>query len=141
MNAHLLRSLLQSYIEINDKRCCLLSIKPNFADKIFSGQKKFEYRKICFSNEIKKIFIYASAPTKKIVGCFETDLVLSDSPENIWDLTNMNSGLTEGQYHTYSGGLQKLYAIRINSYNQFRNSIDPYSEIPNFIPPQSFYYI
>ena len=30
----------------------LLSIKPEYAHKIFSGEKKFEYRKIIFKKNI-----------------------------------------------------------------------------------------
>ena len=38
----------------------LLSIKPKFAASIFSGNKKFEFRKAIFRNaRVKKVYVYA----------------------------------------------------------------------------------
>ena len=50
----------------------ILSIKPEFANKIFNGTKKFEFRRTLFKNkEIKMIIVYASAPISKVIGEFE----------------------------------------------------------------------
>lgn len=57
----------------------LLSIKPEFVEKIFDGTKKYEFRKSLFRrNDIKCVIIYASAPIKQVVGEFEIDEILSD---------------------------------------------------------------
>lgn len=40
----------------------LLSIKPEFAEKIFSGEKKFEFRRSIFKDKtVKTVLVYASA--------------------------------------------------------------------------------
>lgn len=45
----------------------LLSINPEYVEKIFSGTKKYEYRKNIFKNkEVKTILIYSTSPIKKI---------------------------------------------------------------------------
>ena len=50
----------------------LLSIKPEFADKIFNGTKKYEYRRSIFKKkEVKTVVVYASSPIQKIIGEFE----------------------------------------------------------------------
>jgi predicted transcriptional regulator len=37
----------------------LLSVKPKFVEKIISGTKRYEFRKIIFKeNEINRIYIY-----------------------------------------------------------------------------------
>lgn len=43
----------------------LLSIKPEFADKIMSGKKKFEYRTHVPSRPINSIVIYSTFPVGK----------------------------------------------------------------------------
>lgn len=54
----------------------LLSIKPEFANKIFEGSKKFEFRRSIFKNkQVKSIVVYASAPISKVIGEFEIDTV------------------------------------------------------------------
>lgn len=50
----------------------LLSIKPEFVEKIFSGEKLYEYRKATFKNEdISSVVIYSTMPVGKIVGEFK----------------------------------------------------------------------
>lgn len=55
----------------------ILSLKPQFAQKILDGSKLYEYRKkIPISNDIDKVYIYASKPICKIVGYFIIDNVI-----------------------------------------------------------------
>lgn len=49
----------------------LLSINPQYADKIFSGEKIYEYRRNIFKNtDVKIVLVYATSPIKKIIGEF-----------------------------------------------------------------------
>ncbi|WP_369009144.1 ASCH domain-containing protein, partial [Escherichia coli] len=46
----------------------LLSIKPEFAEKILNGTKRFEFRKGIFKNpQISTVVIYATMPLGKVV--------------------------------------------------------------------------
>ena len=49
----------------------LLSIKPEFVNEILAGNKKYEYRKKIFKQDIDAIVIYASMPMGKIIGEFK----------------------------------------------------------------------
>ena len=50
----------------------LLSINPPYVDKIFNGEKKFEYRRAIFKdNSVDTIVIYSTSPIKKVVGEFK----------------------------------------------------------------------
>ena len=51
-----------------EKENIILPIKPVFAEKILSGEKKYEYRKRLCIKEINKIYIYATVPVKMIIG-------------------------------------------------------------------------
>ena len=60
----------------------LLSIKPEYVEKIFSKEKKYEFRKSIFKNpNIKSIIIYSSSPVKKVVGEFEIENIIQDTPK------------------------------------------------------------
>ena len=41
----------------------LLSIKPEFADMIFAGTKRYEFRRAIFKrNDLEGVLVYASSP-------------------------------------------------------------------------------
>ena len=51
----------------------LLSIKPHFAKLIFDREKRYEYRKALFKrDDVDGIVVYASSPTKQIIGEIKT---------------------------------------------------------------------
>ena len=55
----------------------LLSIKPEFVSKIFTGEKIFEYRKAVFKRPmVKTVVIYSTMPVGKIVGEFEIEEII-----------------------------------------------------------------
>ena len=63
----------------------LLSIKPKFAEKIFDGTKKFEFRKSIFKNDkVRKVVVYASFPVQKVIGEFTIADILNDDVAAIW---------------------------------------------------------
>ena len=59
----------------------ILSIKPKYVQSILSGEKQYEFRKAIFKNRtIDRVFIYSSAPVKRIVALFEIGTILEDHP-------------------------------------------------------------
>ena len=46
----------------------LISIKPEYVEKIFNGEKKWEYRRKTPNTDVKKMVIYATAPVSAVVG-------------------------------------------------------------------------
>ena len=120
----------------------LLSIKPEFVEEIFNGNKKFEYRKAIFKNkDVKTIVIYSTMPVGKIVGEFDIDSILEEHPKKIWDKTKKYSGISEELYDYYFDGREKSFAIKIKSLKEYDEPICPYSTYDNFTAPQSFKYI
>ena len=66
----------------------LLSIKPEYAEKILSGEKRYEFRRALFKNpEIKKVVIYATSPIKKVIGEFDIECILTLELEDLWRKT------------------------------------------------------
>ena len=80
----------------------ILSIKPQFVEKIFNGSKIFEFRRSISKNkEVKKILVYASAPISKVVGEIEIEEVLHMEISALWKQTSKLSGITEGYFRDY----------------------------------------
>lgn len=65
-------------------KAILLSIKPEWAEKIYNGEKTIEWRKsrprLDRNNHHMRVYIYETAPVKRITGhfmlrgCYELDL-------------------------------------------------------------------
>ena len=79
----------------------LMSIKPEYVDKIFFGNKKYEYRKKLCKENINKIIVYSSSPVKKVIGELIIKQVLYDKKKNIWDKTNIYGGISKEKYDKY----------------------------------------
>ena len=118
----------------------ILSIKPEFVEKIFSGEKKYEYRKILFKQKVDTVYIYASRPISKIVGDFKIEEIICDKPENIWQSTKRQSGITKKFFDKYYKGKEKGVALKIKEYKEYEEGLNPESLITNFKVPQSFIY-
>lgn len=118
----------------------LLSIKPEHVEKIFSGTKRFEYRRSGCKEKVEKIVIYSTAPVMKVVGEVDVEEVLVGSFEEIWERTKEFSGTTYESLMEYYKGRDKVIAYglkNVKRYEVLRN-------LPEFgvkVAPQSFVYL
>jgi predicted transcriptional regulator len=119
----------------------LLSIKPEFAYKIFSGEKKYEFRRIIFKNKkVKKVIVYASSPVKKVIGEFEIETILSEEVSALWKKTQKYSGITEDYFFTYFSEKEIGHAIKVKSFIEYEKPLCIKKDF-QATPPQSFIYI
>lgn len=119
----------------------VLSIKPEFASKIFDGSKKFEFRKSIFkNNRVKSVIVYASSPVRKVIGEFEIESILNHDLATLWDLTKDFSGISEDFYYKYFAEKQQGYAIQIKSTIRYKKPKCLKADF-NLLPPQSFAYL
>jgi predicted transcriptional regulator len=121
----------------------LLAIKPKYVDEIIKGNKKYEFRKAIFKqlDDVEFVYIYSSAPVKKIVGYFVIEKIISDSPSIIWKKCHKFSGISEKGFFDYFAKKELGHAIKIGKFKLFDVSIEPKRVLPNFVPPQSFCYV
>ena len=120
----------------------LFSIKPEYAEKIFDGSKRYEFRKAVFKREgISEAFVYSSSPTKKIIGKIRMGPILEGTPETIWRRCSKYSGIRRSEFFAYFKGKDRAYAITIKRVERLAKPVDPRTLIRNFAPPQSFYYL
>ena len=119
----------------------ILSIKPEFAEKIFNGSKRFEFRRRLYKNkDVKAVIVYASAPISKIIGEFEIDDVIHDKLDSLWGTTNEYSGISENYYLNYFRGKERGYAIAVKKAELYDEPIC-IKEAFGISPPQSFAYV
>ncbi|MCK4328459.1 ASCH domain-containing protein [candidate division WOR-3 bacterium] len=119
----------------------LLSIKPEFTERIFSGQKKYEFRKQRPKLPVEKVLIYECRPSKNIVGWFSIKRILSGTPKEIWEKCRGLSGIDKKEYFAYCNCRKLIYAFEIDRIFQFDIPINPFEVRPDFKPPQSFSYL
>lgn len=119
----------------------VLSIKPEFAFKIFDGTKKFEFRKAIFKNSnVKSVIVYASSPVQKVIGEFEIGKIFNNDLKTLWDLTKEHSGITEDFFYDYFSERDKGFAIQVKKKKKYKEPkcLRTYF---NLHPPQSFAYV
>lgn len=120
----------------------LLSIKPEYAEKILQGEKRFEFRKSLFKNkDITTVIIYATMPVGKVVGEFDLDGILSDSPKKIWLETSDYSGITRQFFDDYFNGKKLAHAIKVGEVRRYDIPLNLNKIVPNGLAPQSFRYL
>lgn len=120
----------------------LLSIKPEFAEKIFSGEKTFEFRKSVYKDRsVKTIVVYATQPIGRLVGEFDVADIVSASPDDLWDITSEGAGISRQFFERYFDGRECAFALQIENVVQYPEPVRPHEIIENFVPPQSYMYV
>ena len=86
----------------------ILSIHPSHIEKILSGEKRYEYRKL-IPTDIRYIVVYATAPIKMIVALIKIDSILKGTPESVWEKTKKHAGVSKDFFMLYELSLQCKY--------------------------------
>lgn len=119
----------------------IMSIKPEYVEKIFKGEKKFEYRKSIFKKEVESILIYATKPVGKVVGEIIFTEILQDNPNEIWKLTAQESGVEYAFFKEYFNNKEIAYAIKIDKVSIYESPVELDQYIGSGKAPQSYCYI
>lgn len=121
----------------------LLSIKPQFVQKILDGQKTVELRKVKPQLQIGDfILIYESSPTKSLIGWFEVQEIICDEVKTLWKKVKKDAGVTKKEFDTYYEKSIRGVAIRIKDKHRTNLSLDKVRQKwATFRPPQSFHYL
>lgn len=118
----------------------LISIKPQFADLILSGEKKFEFRKNLPQRDVESLVIYASAPISRVIGEVEVIDTFSCSPATLWRKTYKNAGISKGFFDKYFQGKEVANAYVLGKIKKFKKtkSLIDYNVK---MAPQSYIYL
>lgn len=122
----------------------LLSIKPEFAEKILTNEKRYEFRKTTFRDptKVENVIMYSSSPDQEIVGSFTFENVIQDDPEDLWENFGDASGIEDrSRFLDYFSNTELGYAIEIQDVCRLRSPVDPRRYFDDFRPPVSFHYV
>jgi predicted transcriptional regulator len=122
----------------------LMSIRPKYAYRIFTGIKKFELRKWfgVKPEEGSIIIVYASGSVRAIIGEFRVGRIIMGKPSYVWDkLSAMESigvGLEDYQYIRGSKTAMAIEVVDPILYVKPITLEEIRSIIHGFMPPFSF---
>jgi predicted transcriptional regulator len=121
----------------------LMSIKPKYADKIFSGEKKWEYRKKLWKrDDVDIVVVYASAPISKVIGEFNVERsdTIHATLKSLWYQTGQDGGVSKEEFEKYF--IRRCFGIAISvSEPTLYDTPKPLSDYGIKRPPQNFMYL
>jgi predicted transcriptional regulator len=118
----------------------LLSIHPEFVDKIMTGEKKFEFRRVKTKREPDKIIIYSTSPICKVIGEAEVEEIIINSPDVVWDKTKCFSGIKKDLYIEYYANRDVAVAYKLKNVIEYEKPIE-LKDLGVKAAPQSFVYV
>ena len=119
----------------------LMPINPVHVEKILSGLKKYEYRKIKPKKlDINKMYIYSTSPVKKVVAEVEVLDILIDDKEIIWNKTKEYSGTDKIFFDKYYKNKKISVAYKLGKVTVYNNPKDLKEYNINYYP-QSYVYL
>ncbi len=84
----------------------LMSVKPVFSRRIFSGLKRLEFRRsrVRFPEFRTLILVYESRPTQAIVGAFGVGRIFIDTVDQLWNTVTKSGRASREDFFTYFRG-------------------------------------
>ncbi len=122
----------------------LISIKPEFVNKIFNGTKKIELRKSMPKVDPGDLMVvYSTSPEMAVIGVCKIERIITSTPHEIWGNHSASLGIDKERFLEYYAGTEKAIGIVLGNTKKFRTKI-PLKTIkerfPAFSPPQTFKY-
>lgn len=121
----------------------VMSIRPQYADRIFSKSKQVEFRKK-FSVKWRgcKAVVYGTKPLGALMGEVTLRDVTYDTPDAIWKSFGAMGGCTHEEFSGYVGNSGGVYAIELSDVIPYVSPI-ALAQVSHLInedlmPPQSF---
>jgi len=121
----------------------VMSMHPEYADRIFSKRKQVEFRKK-FSVKWRgcKAVVYGTKPLGALMGEVTLRNVTYGSPDEIWEAFGTMGGCTREEFSGYAGNSDGVYAIELSDAIPYVSPI-ALAQVSHLInedlrPPQSF---
>ncbi|MGQ9674637.1 MAG: hypothetical protein ACUVX1_03110 [Chloroflexota bacterium] len=123
------------------RHIAMLTIHPEFARRIFAGQKNIEFRKVRFQRDVSHVVVYAGAPVRSILGYFEVAALDEASPRELWSRYGASCGTLPDEFQAYFDSHKRGMAIKIGTVNMLKEPL-PLSALDQALtPPQCFVYL
>jgi predicted transcriptional regulator len=130
---------------VDRNRQLLLSVKPRYSQLILSGRKTVELRRTRPRVDIPtEALIYASSPTRALVGRCRVETVVALPLQEMWALHGPASAITLEDFDRYFSGASLAYGLFLTDVAALPEHVDLRELRANwagFQPPQSFRYV
>lgn len=123
-----------------DGSVAVLSIHPEYARLIASGEKQVEFRRNGFSRPLTHVVVYSTSPESRLLGYFEVERISRGTPESLWESHNGHSGISRDRLFDYFGDEEEVTAIVIGSFHEFQETVT-LEDLGITMPPRSFRYV
>src|SRR6476469_11158549 len=124
----------------------LLSIRPEYANKIFDRTKTVELRRVRprLLNKGDLVVIYDSSPEKAVLGSFKVDNIVEKPIADLWEEVEKIAGISHENFYDYYKGVKIGVGIFLKDIHRFSQPVELHrlrNNLPNLKPPQSFRYL
>lgn len=131
-------------VAAESKRDIVISIRPEYSEKILEGKKTVELRRRFPVNSPKGsvAYIYSTSPAMAMVGYAVISEVIKLPIGQIWTKYSSLAFIKKKDFDKYFEGLEYGYVLELENINTFprKIGIKELRERFDFKPPQSFYY-
>ena len=125
-------------------RDIVLSVKPQYSEKIMQGLKTIELRRRFPVSAPKGTvaYIYSTSPVRAMVGMAEIDDITKLPIDELWEQFSDTAFIEKADFLKYFEGVDSGYALHFKHPTSFSEplSLDYLRSKYGFEPPQSFLY-
>ena len=120
----------------------ILSLKPQYAELILSGEKTIELRnRVVRMEPGTVIWIYATKPVGGIVALAELDSIVHDTPSEIWLRFQREMCIDRAHFDSYIDNRESVSALKLSSVRKLKQLVTLdwiRRSIGSFQPPQFY---
>jgi len=122
-------------------RVAIMSIHPQYAQKILAGTKRVEFRKRPIADDVTHVIVYATAPISAVVGAFEVEAQHTLNPRTLWKRFKEVAGIGWTDYIAYYSGRTAGTGIAVGEVLTPDEPLCLREKLGLTHPPQSFQYL
>lgn len=134
-------------MENKNNTLLLISIKPQYAAKIFKGEKTIELRKSAPQRVgvNSYMLIYVTSPVKELWGICKIKNIIKDKPDILWEKLGQKAGISKIEFDNYYADSNNAFGIELKEVKSLLGhtiNLEKLKKIiPGFNPPQTYRYI
>jgi len=122
----------------------LFSMRPEFAERVFRGEKRVEIRRKFSEKWLgSKVVVYGTQPLAALMGEVTVSGVTPGTPSAIWERFGVRAGCSHEEFVEYAGNAPQVYAIELSDVTPYPCPLNTYeiakiANVDELRPPQSF---
>ena len=124
-----------------NRSVALLSIHPEFTERIFDETKRVEFRRTRIPAELRYVIVYCTSPVQRVIGLFSVKGVHIGAPSTIWRQFREVSGISRASYLDYFDGSHSASAIEVKRVFRLPVPVKLCEIGRELTPPQSLKYL